>query len=122
MRRIKGFFIIGAVAMAGLASAQTLIQLEGAHELTLGNVTFPRSAFGTLIFRRCASCDTVALRVTGATGYSSAEGAEPLVDFLQQIAEIRIGNNDSDEIPVTVFYSLDTGFVTRVALHNDEQP
>lgn len=104
---------VGALA-ASQAPARTLEIVETAHEAALGDVTFPTSTAGTVIFRSCASCDPVALPVSSATRYIGPQGPVPLADFLLQMAELRQGATASEAILVTVFRRADDGRVTRI--------
>jgi hypothetical protein len=120
---MQGKAAIIIVAMLGLhgpakTDAQTLQIIEGAYELTLGNVYFPSSTVGSVIFRSCAQCESRTLRVDTGTRYLTARGTQPLPDFLDQVAELKTLEIVNDHTPVTVFYSMDSGRVTRISVHD----
>ena len=119
MYRHTAWIALGAFALVGAAAAQTLEIVEGARELELGNVSFPDSTAGTLIFKNCPTCEATALRVSSTTTYSTAQGQQDLPAFLERVAEIDRASADSDKTPLTVFYSLATGRVTRISVHDD---
>ena len=113
----KAAIVVAAVLSLPLAvRAQTLELTEGAWELTLGQVTFPTNTFGVLSFRDCASCTPKTLSVEAETTYATAQGQLPLREFLQRIDDL-----SSPATPVTVFYSLSSGRVTRVRVHDDDR-
>lgn len=122
MKRFIRWILIGSLASAGLASAQSLTLIEGAYELHLKDMIFPGGSTGSLIIRRCDTCDTESLRITLTTTYSTSKGRVPLTEFQQQVKDVRAETGFDTVIPVTVFYSLDSGDVTRVALHDGATP
>ena len=110
------------LALCGLASgslviAQDLELVEGAHELALGNIAFPGSAAGTLIFKSCDTCEPQAYPVTSSTSYFAPEGPLMLSEFLTRVAELRERPNGEANTSVTVFRSLATDRVTRIKLN-----
>lgn len=111
--------LLFAMALAAAADTRTLEIVEGAHELRFGNVSFPGSITGTVIFKDCASCDSTALRVTAATTYRTARGPAELPAFLERVAELEDAAPDTDSTPVTIFYSMATGRVTRISIHDN---
>jgi hypothetical protein len=108
------------IVLSGHAASQSLVLLEGAWELTLDKVTFPGIAAGSLIFSRCDSCQPEAARVTPDTTYSTARGQVTLDEFQQRVTEARVATALEGVVPVTVYFSLESGDVTRVALHNND--
>jgi hypothetical protein len=108
------------IVLSGHALAQSLVLLEGAWELTLNNVTFPGVAAGSLILSHCDNCQPEAARVTPDTTYSTSRGQVPLSEFRQRVTEVRAATVLEGIVPVTVYYSLESGDVTRVALHDEK--
>ena len=105
-----------SLASGATAIAQDLALVEGAHELVLGDIAFPGSAAGTLIFKTCDTCEPQVYSVTSSTAYFAPE---PLMlpDFLTRVAELRERSNGDAGISVTVFHSLATDRVTRIKLN-----
>jgi hypothetical protein len=118
--RLTRWALPALIVLSGHASAQSLVLLEGAWELTLDKVTFPGIAAGSLIFSRCDSCRPEAARVTADTTYSTSQGRVILREFEQRVTEARAATALEGIVPVTVYYSLESGEVTRVALHDDD--
>ena len=111
--------VVAGLTLTGTTGAQSLEIIEGAYELTLADISFPSSSFGTLTFRDCANCAPTSLSVEAETTYATAQGQLPLPAFLSRVAEL--GNlGAAGATPVTVFYSLASGKVTRVEVHNKD--
>lgn len=115
MNRRTLFITLASLAF-GAASAATLELVEGAYEAVLSEVTFPRSAVGTLIVRMCDSCDPYSLRVEPSTVYVGTSGPTSRMEFLAEVEEIR-NEGGAETTFVGVFYTLGTDRVTRVSLH-----
>jgi hypothetical protein len=96
--------------------------VEGAHELSLENVTFPANRTGSMILKACSTCDALTRRVDLETTYSTSAGPMPLAEFLIVIDELDDAPGISAGTPVTVFYSLSSGRVTRVIVHDNRDP
>jgi hypothetical protein len=111
--------VFTALALSSSAQAQTLEIVEGAHELSLGLVSLPDNTSGTLIFKTCAACEVKSLRVTTSTTYRVATGPLALPELRERVDALKNSSIASDEIPVTVFYSMATGDVTRVSVHDN---
>ena len=104
-------FTIGAAA-----SARTLDLVEGAYELTLGEVSMPRSPVGTAAFRTCTSCKTIALTVTTRTRYEINGRTYYLPDFLELVTKIRQRDGGNGTTTVGVYYGIDSKQITRIAV------
>lgn len=118
-RPIK-WLAIGALLAANAVSAQTLELTENAHELTLGDVTFPGSTVGTLIFTPCETCDAQSVRVDLETAYLTPQGPMALADFRAYAAELRLTPEADENTLVTVFRSTSDDRVTRVRIHGSD--
>jgi len=116
--RFTRWMLPALILWAGHAAAQSLVLLEGAWELTLDRITFPGIAAGSLIFSRCDGCQPESVRVTPDTTYRTSQGPMPLREFQQRVTEARAATVLEGSVPVTVYYSLESGAVTRVALHD----
>lgn len=120
MKYTASILLAACLGMAGVAAAQSLIMTEGAYELNLRYVTFPGGGAGTLTFRRCDSCNVESARVTPATRYSTSIGLLDQPSFQQRVEEVRDETAVEGNASVTVFYSLQSGDVTRIVLHDSE--
>jgi hypothetical protein len=91
--------------------------LENAYETTLELASLPAGPAGGLTVRECRSCKPVTLRVTSATRYVVGQANAAPVS--------RAAFREASAAPeaasrlLTVFYSLDTGLVTRIVLSAD---
>jgi hypothetical protein len=104
--------------LIGTAAAKTLELVEGAYEAELGNVSFPGSSGGLVIFRMCPTCESSALPVDSRTLYVGADGRQkPLADFLDEVARLRAAAGAERSSAVGIFYDLGTRRVTRIRLH-----
>ena len=111
------------IAAAGMliatAGARTLEVLEGAYEAVLDDVRFPTGAAGTLTVRMCPTCEARVLQTDATTTYFAVNGGQlPLAEFLAAVERIRAAGDERSS-PVGIFYSLETGRVTRVILHGE---
>ena len=99
-----------------LSATRVLEQIEDAYEVPLGEVSLPRSVAGTVIFKPCEACKTVALRVSPQTLYSVDGHLVILQDLLKAAEEIRQTNGGNSETLVYVFFEPESRRVTRLAL------
>jgi hypothetical protein len=107
--------LVWTLSLSGLAAqANALEMIEGAYELSLREVSLPRSAVDAASFRPCEGCSTVSLSVDSATRYSIDGRELVLADFLQAIERIRQGPDGNAKTFVGLFYDLKTDRVTRV--------
>jgi hypothetical protein len=114
------FALLAMLGLGSLGHSQTLELIEGAYELRLGNVTFPRSIADSLIFRSCDDCAPMVLRIDTDTQFSTSEGILPLPDFLDRAAELAGAPATGSRTPLTVYYDLATLRATRVRIHDDD--
>jgi hypothetical protein len=113
--------IATAGTLISTAGARTLEIVEGAYEAMLGDVQFPAGIAGTLRVRMCQGCESKVLQTDGTTLYFVADGRQtPLADFLAEVERVRAAGGEGSSA-VGVFYSLETGRVTRVLLHTGLQ-
>lgn len=104
-----------------LSATRVLEQREDAYEVQLGEVILPRSLAGTVIFKPCSECETVALRVSGQTFYSIDGHPIALEDLAQAVEEIRQTNGGNSRTLVYVFFEPQSKRVTRLALDRMER-
>jgi hypothetical protein len=102
---------------ASVAQARDIELVEGAYEVSLDAVTLPGSTAGTVSFRTCASCDSVGLRVDGATVYQIGDLTFQLSDFLESTDDIRGSEGGNSGSLVAIYYDLDSNQVTRISVY-----
>ena len=106
--------LLGSVSSAW--AYRVLEQTEDAYELMLGEVSLPRGAAGTVIFKPCADCDTTALRVSSQTTYAVNGAAFELADFLEAADEIRQLDGGNSGTAVYIFFDIESKRVNRLHL------
>ena len=113
----KMLLIACALSATSMAWAvRVLEQHEGAYEIDPATATLPGSEAGSVIFRPCADCATVSLRVSSATLYEINHAPLRLEDFLRRTAELRDGDAGWGQALLTVYYDVETHRATRLAL------
>jgi hypothetical protein len=110
------FALILSCSLVTAASARTLEMIEGAYELTLGDVAMPRSEVGTAFFRSCPTCKTNGLRVTAQTHYLISNRELPYADFLRAVEDLRRRAGGNRDTGVGIFYDLGSNQITRIAV------
>ncbi len=105
--------LLTAAALAGAAALAEVTNIENAYETAAGHVRLPSNPRGQLVIRECTGCKPVVMRVDQATRYLLAPSRVPVTLEALQAA---IDAADDDDRLLTVFYNLQTGFVTRVVL------
>ena len=112
--------IVTAALTIGFAGAahgiKVLEQPEDAYELALGEVSLPRGAAGTVIFKACADCKTKALRVTALTIYQVNRRTVTLEDLRKAADGYRKMQGGAAKTAVYVYYNIESQRVTRLAL------
>ncbi len=115
----RAIFATLVLLLGSLSSAwayRVIEQTEDAYELMLGEVSLPRSAAGTVIFKPCPDCNTTALRVSAETLYFVNGSPMELSDFLARAEEIRKMDGGNQNTAVYLFYDVDSQRVNRLML------
>jgi hypothetical protein len=116
----KLLLMAATVLLAGAAPAKTLELVEGGYEAVLGDVSFPGSSAGLVVFKMCPTCESRALPADARTVYVGADGRQkPLAEFLDEVAALRATAGGDRTTAVGIFYDLEARRVTRVRLHAD---
>ncbi len=111
MSRLLITALLVTLGLAGPASAtRVMYQPEDAYELSLGEVSLPQRVGGSVIFKPCAACKTVGLRVTRDTRYYVGGEEVTVADLATLTAKLARDTN------VTVFFDKESGFVNRLAI------
>ena len=103
---------VGTLDAAG--ALRVLEQPEAGFELGLGNVDFPTSTTGSVKFKTCDTCSTVARSVTNATRYYVNNQELALADFLLAAANIRTVEGQTSRSMVGVYVDVQSQNVNRV--------
>lgn len=111
-------FALLLASMYGAASARTLEIMGRAYELDLAQVIMPQATTGTAFVRVCETCESVGHPVTPATRYRIDGRELPLVEFLLEIADIRVTSGGNDSY-VTVAYDLASNEVERISVFTE---
>lgn len=110
--RIRLALIVTA-ALWSAAVPATIENVENAYETDTRHVLLPAGAGGEVVIRPCATCKPVRLRVNRDTLYFVGPTATPVtLDALRAAATAK----GQPERMLTVFYSLESGYVTRIVL------
>lgn len=105
--------LLTAAALTSVAGFADVVNIENAYETDTGQLSLPSNPRGQVVIRECSGCKPVVLRVNRETRYLLAPSREPVT--LATLRGAVAAGGDSDRM-VTVFYNLQTGFVTRVVL------
>ena len=122
MTRLTTFAIL-MFAMSSIASGaavRVMQQAEDAYELMLGEVSLPGAAGGSVIFKACSECRTMALRVTETTVYEVDGQLVDLKMFRELAKAFRGRRGGAIDTAVYVYYAVDSRLVTRLALDSFE--
>ena len=117
----RAIFATLVLLLGSLSSAwgyRVLEQAEDAYELMLGEVSLPRSAAGSVIFKPCPDCNTTSLRVSGETTYLLNGSSLELSDFLEAAEAIRQQDGGNRNTAVYVFFDVDSKRVNRLELEH----
>ena len=115
----RAIFATLVLLLGSLSSAwayRVLEQTEDAYELMLGEVSLPRGAAGTVIFKPCPDCNTTAMRVSAETRYFVNGSPLELQDFLAWAEEIRKMDGGNQNTAVYIFFDIDSQRVNRLML------
>lgn len=96
------------LATPAMALKPLVIPVEGAYEVSMEEVSFPSTETGTLRVTTCSGCDTVSLRITGASQVFIGKAQVTMGEFRDFAT--------NSEAPLYVFYKLGTDDVTRIVL------
>lgn len=108
-----GIPLIVLALLCSSAALASLKNIENAYETDAGRTTLPNNARGQFVIRECAACKPVVLRVNKETQYLLGQAREK-VGLAALRAAVSADKNATQMI--TVFYNIDSGFVTRVVL------
>jgi hypothetical protein len=104
--------IIVSVGTLG-ASHAALVPLEESYELGLDQVTLPAHSAGQVVIRECAACSPKLMPVSSSTSYYLEPQRRVTLRELQDVAD---SLRKKQSVGVYVFYTPETGVVTRIVL------
>jgi hypothetical protein len=105
---------LGAVAaLCSSVALSSITNVENAYETDTSHVSLPANARGQLVIRECTGCKPIVLRVSKETRYLVAPSRESV--GLAALRAVVAADKDAKRM-LTVFYHLDSGYVTRVVL------
>jgi hypothetical protein len=117
MKQLVTISTILLLAYVGSASAYRVIeQTEESYELALADVTFPRSAIGSVRFKSCRECSFVSLRTTEKTNYVVNGATLPFTEFFELATDFRENRSVEGSTAVYIFVDIETQQIKRVAL------
>ena len=99
------------LTMAFVANAQ-FVTVSEAYELRLSHVQIPATPSSGIMFKKCADCETMTVRVTPNTRYSVNGEAFPLKEFRARVFSI----GDREGTLVTVLHHLESDVVVSVSV------
>ncbi len=106
--------VAAALALWSIAGSASIKNVEDAYESDAAHVTLPANASGQVAIRECAACKPVVLKVNNQTRYILGAASSPPVS-LEALREAAAADGAESRL-LTIFYSLDSGFVTRIVL------
>ena len=110
--RLQITLVAAALALWSTAAPASIKNIENAYESDPAHVVLPAASGGQIIIRECSGCTPVVLRVDAATRYFVGASNPPVT-----LAALRTAAADGAASRLlTVFYSLETGIVTRIVL------
>lgn len=117
--------LFAAALLLGFSNAdafRVLEPLETSVEVSLGNLTLPASATGTVSFRPCAECPIATHRMGDRPQFLLSRKPvtfEELIDYATVVQENRTAR---DATLATVFLDINTQRVTRIAIIRRSTP
>jgi hypothetical protein len=112
------FATFALLAVLGTAHANRVLdQPERSFELSLSQLTLPSSANGGLTVKACADCAYATHVLTAGTVYFVNNQRVAFEDFSRIAGVVRANRSSLDTAVAGVFIDIETGRVTRVALH-----
>ena len=117
MKQLVAISAILLLTYVGSASAYRVIeQTEESYELALADVTFPRSAIGTVRFKSCRDCSSVSLRTTERTTYIVNRATLSFPEFFELAKDFSENRSEEGSTAVYIFVDIETQQIKRVAL------
>jgi hypothetical protein len=113
LMKIKNLFAIALLSISFAATGQVISQ---AYEIALGDFRAPVSQNGVVVFKECADCKQLLVRVTPATRYVINGKSVRLDDFRKIIG--RAGSHESGDVTVLHHLESDTIKSITVSLSN----
>ena len=106
---------LAVLLLAALPALADFRTIDEAHEVPFQYLVLPSSDFGTLRFRKCASCELISLQTTPETAYSLNGETYTLRAFGVELQRIRSTAIAAENV-VTVVERLATGTILSVTV------
>jgi len=102
--------IIAATLLLALQASAEFVTVSRAYEIALSDFRAPATESGAAIFRTCADCDFLTVRVTPRTTYEINGRKLDLHKFREQIFKIR----EREPVTVIVLHHLESDTVLSI--------
>ena len=104
--------LICAILIISLPAVAEFTTISRAYEMALSDVRVPATPNSGIIFKKCAECDMVTVRVTPNTQYIVNGRSLPLKDFRKAVFQV----THRDTTPVTVLHHLESDTIVSVSV------
>lgn len=103
------------------ASAQRIFPVlgvtEAVHELSLSDITMPRTTTGLVLFRPCPTCEEQTVPVAATTRYILDGTDLPLDEFRDAARRLRAAYRAEDLVGVGLAVDIDEQRVNRISIY-----
>ena len=104
--------LICALLVISLPAVAKFTTISRAYELALSDLRVPATPNSGVIFKECAECNMVSVRVTPNTQYIVNGRSLPLKDFRKAVFQV----THRDTTPVTVLHHLESDTIVSVTV------
>ncbi len=104
--------LICALLVVSLPAVAEFTTISRAYEIALSDLRVPATPSSGIIFKECAECDLVTVRVTPDTQYIVNGRSLPLKDFRKAVFQI----THRDTTFVTVLHHLESDTIVSVSV------
>jgi hypothetical protein len=104
--------LICALLVVSLPAVAEFTTISRAYEMALSDLRVPATPNSGIIFKKCAECDLVTVRVTPDTQYIVNGRSLPLKEFRKTVFQI----TRRDTTPVTVLHHLESDTIVSVSV------
>ncbi len=104
--------LIAVLAGICLPATAEFTTVSRAYEIALSDLRVPATPSSGIIFKQCADCDSVSVRVTPSTQYVVNGRSLPLKDFRKAVFQV----TDRAATSVTVLHHLESDTIVSVSV------
>lgn len=105
-------FLLAAILTASLPATADFKTVAEAYEVALSDVRIPATPSSGIIFKTCADCEPMSVRVTPDTRYQVNGKTYPLKEFRARVFDIR----DRAATPVSILHHLESDVILSVSV------